>query len=321
MKEQKNKLKLNIFLPSDIIDELKKKYNPSTVTTIQRNLKSIFLNVFDEDKFDINKMVKQPKKIIEYLEKQNNSRQTTLLFALKTLSSVIPNYKLYKPYENITKETWELKKKLDVFKIPTVKELEKESSFKWSDVKEISDLLLKNWLNDKESYRKYQKMLMSQFLNSIPPLRAQDYSNIKILDDEPKDEINHINLSTGELVLYTYKTKEYYGKREIELPEDLVMLIAEGKEIFDLKWLFPKITNDKESLTSGGITELIQRTFRNPNIGTQFLRKLYVSKLIDDGASAKERLKVAEIMAHSIITQSNIYTSLSKNLHRTEKNE
>jgi hypothetical protein len=306
------KLKQNIFLPTDLITKLKELYKSSTVTTIQRNLKSIMVNIYGSDKYDLKKLM-QHNKIIEWLKTQPNTRITTLLFAIKSLLKVTG--KTYKGYDEFTKNIWKDKKKNDVLQEPTEKELKKVKDFDFSNIKEYANTYLDIWENDKESLSKYEKMLITQFLDKIPPLRAQDYTNIKIVENEPEELINHINLSSGDMVLYDYKTNKYYGKREIELPEDLFLLIAEGYEVFENEWLFPKLSNPKESQTSKGITELIQRTLNNVNIGTQILRKLYVSNLIDNGASAQTLQRTAQIMAHSIPVQFNTYSSLSKVLH------
>lgn len=306
------KLKHNIFLTSSIIEKLKKKYKPSTVTTIQRNLKSIMLNVFNSDKYNIKK-IQESNKIIEWLKTQEQSRQSTLLFAIKAVLNA--TNKKYETYESFIKEVWENKKTNDILKQPTDKEIKKIEDFNLNTIGETAKIYLESWENDKESLSKYIKMLIMQFIDKLPPLRAQDYTNIRILNKEPEELINHINLNTGDMVLYDYKTNKYYGKREIELPEDLFLLIAEGQEIFNNKWLFPKLSNPEESQRSQGITELIQRTLNNNNIGTQILRKLYVSELIDKGANSQTLQKTAQIMAHSIPTQINTYSALSKKLH------
>lgn len=318
MPEKKQKLKLNIFLTSDLINKLKTKYKPSTVTTIQRNLKSIFLNAFDQDKFNINKLIKDHKEIIKYLRIQPLTRQTTLLFAIKTVLDLDEkkSYENFSPYVELHREIWEKKKERDKFTPPSKKEIEKSKCFDMKEIKEQADIELSKWLNDKENIKQYEKMMITQFLEYIPPLRAQDYTNIKILDDEPEELINHINLSTGDMVFYDYKTNKYYGKREIELPEDLVLLIAEAKDIFELNWLFPKLYKRDQSQSSLGITDLIQKTFNNPDIGTQYLRKCYISYLIDKGTNPKELSEIAHIMAHSIPTQINTYSSLSKKMHK-----
>lgn len=308
----------NQFLTPEEVETLEQKYKPSTVKTIERNLKSIFVNVYGSDVFNIDMLAgKNAGKVISYLESQPQTRQTTLLFAIKAIMKV--NNKSYIPYNKITAKAWEQKHKNDKYKPPSEKELKKQENFNLDLLDEVADIQLKAWVNDKESLVKYEKMLLTQFLTELPPLRAQDYTNIKVLSEEPEDLINHINLSTGELVIYDYKTQKYYGKREIELPEDLVMLIHEGKEIFDNEWLFPKLSDLEESQTSKSLLQLLQRTFQNDDIGFSLIRKLYVSKLIDDGTPAHKLQDIAQLMAHSVNTQLHTYASLSKKLHPIQK--
>jgi hypothetical protein len=160
------------------------------------------------------------------------------------------------------------------------------------------------------------KRLILYLYTEIAPLRNQDYCNCSFSKD---DNMNYIDLYNKKLVVIDGKSIN--SKRDIDLNDTLLSIISNTKDNVKSKFLIPMITDINKQMKSDNFTHFLNNIFDGKKISSSRLRSLYVSKMIDNKTSAKERKMIAKTMAHSIGTQETIYSRDSNLLHSNNSNE
>lgn len=169
-------------------------------------------------------------------------------------------------------------------------------------------------IKDKELH--YAKLLLGLY-TLIPPVR-NDYYDMKIVNDEKDiedDTKNYLiyNDNKTVIILNEYKTKDTYNKIEIPLPIKLIEIIKWSLNIVPRNYLFITRVNgiiqgyDKSNSFNKYANRLLKKITNNDNISLTLLRYIYVSNLDLENMNLKEKKEIADIMGHSISTQS-LYT-------------
>jgi hypothetical protein len=299
----------NILNDGKILRNLEKKYKQSSMKTIQSRIKNLFLNVFNSGKFDIKKM-EDLEKIIIYVSTQASASSTFNSYYQVYKASREPNEKIIKEYEEVLK----ILKKDDRQK-QTMREAtdeEKENTITKQELIELRkqyDILAKD-KNNKNYIKNNIRRLILYLYTELPPLRSQDYINTKYINE---DGFNFMDIENKNLKVKQGKVEN--SIRDIYINDDLLQVIKETKNNVDSDYVIPKIRNVKENMTNSAFTHFFNNIFDGKKISSTKLRNIFISDMIDNKATAKQRIATAEIMGHGLGTATSIYTKYSKVLH------
>lgn len=207
-----------------------------------------------------------------------------------------------------------------------IKELNEESLLQPASKKELENKTSINYVIEmREDYKK--KLTKSFGVNDIyyllcslysylPPLRSQDYFDTVIKTENTNlEKDNYYDIEEKEIVLNGYKTVKNHGKRVINVPDELAEIIETFHEKSGSNYLICTRTGKK--LESNTFSDTFNRCLKK-NASSSMLRKTYISSMIDNGVSAKERKEKAKIMGHTVGTQQLIYSKFSEVLHPKE---
>ena len=117
----------------------------------------------------------------------------------------------------------------------------------------------------------------------MPPVRAAEYKKVLIIRGDEKDippRTNFYNLDTGIMSWVNYKTKEHYGKVELQFPRALMKIvkdIVEARPKMQQKYLFT--TPDGGVIQEKSINKRLRDTF---GVGGAELRRSYITYVLGD---------------------------------------
>lgn len=320
------------MLPEDVKKTLEKKYRPSTIRTMDNNIKRIFINALKTEKYNTKELY-EVDKIKSYLGEQGLGIRKTLVANIlgllklqtkpKTPKKILTKWEKY--FDEICKEYADKSK----YKESSEKEVKNHMS-----MDEIRGLLesyednIKN-IEEKEELKTrdmitYEKYIVLLLYTTLPPLRSEDY--YKMLLTISKKE-NYINLKTGIMYVKVYKTSKTYGTRKINLPKKIVETLKKWVELqkkfnreLETVYLMPTIGSKlTKPQSQQGFTDLLNRIFKPKKISSSMLRKIYISEMIDKRLSPEERKKITKIMGHSLEMQEFIYSRFSDKIHKKIK--
>ena len=119
-----------------------------------------------------------------------------------------------------------------------------------SDYSEVLDLF-KKYENELPTGRKMHvinEYIALAFYSLLPPFRPNDILDLAIVYDNPKDNVNYLNLNTKKLFYTDYKTSGTYGDIELDVPDRLVEILETYytmfREIGGYKYIFTTDTNN-----------------------------------------------------------------------------
>ena len=161
------------------------------------------------------------------------------------------------------------------------------------------------------------KYLATCCMSKIPSRRTE-YGNTKIIksaDEITANDKNYLLMDdegTLQFVLQEYKTAGKYGRKTIDVPDDLSQDILDSYIKFPRDYLFPKQNKNRqmvdEPMGSNTFTKHIARIFPSKKMGVNSFRKF--SK--NHGNYGMCAGKLAKEMGHSISTAESSYTSTIK---------
>lgn len=322
------------MLPEDVKKSLEKKYRPSTIRTIDNNIKRIFIQALQTEKYETAKLY-EIDTIKSYLEKQGLGMRKTLTANIlgllklqtkpKTPKKIITKWEKY--FDEICKEyadkskykessEKEIENHMPMTEIRTLLESYKTKSEKIKN-KKSEDLTMTDMIN-------YEKFIILTLYTTLPPLRSEDY--YKMLLTISRKE-NYINLKSKVMYIKVYKTSKTYGTRKITLTPQLTNSLKSWVELqkkynpeLTTIYLMPTIkSNLTKPQSQQGFTDLLNRIFHPKKISSSMLRKIYISELIDKELTPQERKDITKIMGHSLEMQEFIYSRFSKRVHKPIK--
>lgn len=256
----------------------------SSIASIQTRIKRILSAVFGRKDYSVSELKRSVEKVCDYISKsqdiKSHSSKKTYLFAMTHLYRAL-NVK-YNCIEKQLKETMELaeaeragqmneknKEKFDKVDFEKLKEKAKDET--------NADLRLIYWL-----------------YSSMPPLRGNEWRGTRIVKNMKKgnDEENYVALKEKKLIVNNSKTSKSHGTKEVDLPDDVVKEIKRYIAEKETDILF-------DDYSASTFTKLL-----NKHLGysVQSLRKRYVSENLGK-MTPKQRVKLAKIMGHTIMTQ------------------
>ena len=147
-----------------------------------------------------------------------------------------------------------------------------------------------------------ERLLLTMYTR-IEPIRA-DYYATEIVYEESKTE-NYINLSSNEIIVRDFKTKNTYKVLKNNIKKEIREELDKSLELYPRKYLF--VMEDMKSpymsrkLFSNWACRTLSRILNHPMTLT-VLRHLYVMKESEE-KTGKELLEIARRMGHSRGTQ------------------
>jgi hypothetical protein len=302
----------NILNDGRILRNLEKKYKATSMKTIHSRIKNLFLNVFNSGKFDIKKM-EDLEKIIIYVSTQASASSTFNSYYQVYKASINPKPEILEQYE----EALKILKKDDTEKqtMRTATEEEKENTITKEELIELRkqyDILAKD-KKSKNYIKNNLRRLILHLYTEIAPLRSQDFINTKFIDDE---NYNFMDIENKELKIKSGKVEN--SKRNIYIHDELLQVIKETKENIKSNFLIPKIRDLNTNMKNDAFTHFVNNIFGGKKISSTKLRNIYISDMIDNKATAKQRKATAKLMGHGLSTATNIYTKYSKTLHNED---
>jgi integrase len=264
---------------TDKIKELIVKNKPniskSSVSTYLSILKNLYLNVFKDDKFDLNNFDNSDK-ILNSLKDIEPNKRKTVLAALVVITDnkkyreqMLKDIEAYNANESNQKksdkqnESW-----LDTSEIDqiyndmeqVVKHLYKKKDLNMTDLQEIQNYIIMCVLSGK----------------FIPPRRSKDYVDFKIKDiDQEKD--NYIEKKN--MIFNSYKTMKTYARQELPIPPELLKILNKWIKVNPTEYLLFDSTGKK--LSNVKLTQRLNKIFGKKASVNQ-LRHTYLSNKYQD---------------------------------------
>jgi len=145
------------------------------------------------------------------------------------------------------------------------------------------------------------------------PLRANTWSLTRVIDVEDtvnveSDPYNYIDLHTGVLILNQYKTVKTYGRKTIQVNEELIKYLrdkwySKGLYIGNIqKWLIP--SRDGNQMKAAILNKHIKKIF---GYGSSVCRHSYISYRRRMGAKDESMKELAQRMNTSFLQVSLVY--------------
>ena len=218
----------------ELIIKNKPNISKSSVTTYFSILKNLYINIFKDDKFDLDKF-DNADKILSSLKDLEPNKRKTILAALV----VITDNKKYRDQMLLD---------IEEYKSNESKQLKSDKQNEsWVDTTEIDDIFKIMEQNVKILYKKkklsitdlqeIQNYIILCLLSGryIPPRRSKDYVDFKICNlDKEKD--NYIEKKT--MVFNSYKTAKTYQRQELPIPIELMKILNKWIKVNPLDYLF-----------------------------------------------------------------------------------
>jgi hypothetical protein len=210
---------------TDDIKRSKPNLSLSSAKTYNSLLRTIYKNVFENEKEPHIKHFSDTEKVLKYVrEKPYNVRKTYLA----ALLCVVPNEKAYKDlmledinqYNQVVSES-QLTDKLENSAINT-EEIEEIAT----NLKNMATLLMKKKSHTVSELMTIQNyVILSLYYGHIVPRRALDYVSMLFRNYDPKTQ-NYIDLKRNLFVFNVFKTAKFKGTQTLEIPPSLKKILV-----------------------------------------------------------------------------------------------
>lgn len=259
----------------ELIIKNKPNISKSSVTTYLSILKNLYINVFKDDKFDIDNFDKADKILTSLKDLEPNKRKTILAALV-----VITDNKKYRE---------QMMKDIEEYKSNESKQLKSEKQTEsWLDTSEIDDIynvmekVVKHLYKKKElsmiDLQEIQNYIILCVLSGkfIPPRRSKDYVDFKIKDID-KENDNYIEKKN--MVFNSYKTSKTYQRQEIAIPKELMTILNKWIKVNPTDYLF--FDSNGKKLSNVKLTQRLNKIFGKKASVNQ-LRHTYLSNKYQD---------------------------------------
>ena len=279
------------------------------------SLTMIWTHLKTKMKFDDLKWISKTDKINDFLETYKPNTQKNFISAIVVALSTNPSkHKKMLVYYREKLDTF-FKQQSDNNKLQELTEAQKKN---WTTMKNLKSVAqdYKEKVKTmevpltKKDIATYQEYILSLLYTEMPPLR-NDYANMLMIT---KDELSKCSTDSNYFVigkndyyfvLNHYKTKKYYGKQYIGIPEKLYPSFSKWVDINPTHFFL--INNKNKPINSNALTKLLNKTFSSTGkkISSGLIRHIYLSDKYVPNEIEKE--KDAKAMLHSVATQQKIY--------------
>jgi len=303
------------------VEEALKEDNPkirdSTLKLYTRTLEKLKRDCEGDNLY---KFLKNPKKVLNCIGENHNTRKTKIVPILVMLRILDADKDILDVYKEAQMES--VNAVNEAYKSGEKSQKQKDNWLSKEELEGILEMEEKEYEEMKEKSRgilKHNKYLDAQnfILLSLYmkyPLR-NDVHTMKIIlkskwnkmSKAKREEMNYlvINKAEGFLILNDYKTAGKYGMKKIDLGEELTDLINEF-----LKWRerhgwgneYFIINRKNEPMSSNGITKSFMRLFAKYNkvISTSMIRHIILTEMF--GEMEKKKAEMADKIGNSAET-------------------
>jgi integrase len=224
---------------------------------------------------NLNFLKDMPKCLALVADYSDNSKRSYIISACSILKQMPKMKTVYNKWFALLGNVNTDLKKVESSGIKTQKQADNWMS--WDEIMAIRDALKPDSV---------EHLLLSLYVD-IPPRRALDYTNMKMVDDRVN---NYCDMINKQFIFRKYKTAKTMGEQIEPIPEDLYQIIKahHGKTPSD--YLLGK------AYTSPNITKMLNKIFKS-KVSVNMLRHIYLS---DKYGQQKEDMKQDSIkMGHS----------------------
>lgn len=268
----------------ELIIKNKPNISKSSITTYLSILKNLYINVFKDDKFDLDKF-DNADKILSSLKDLEPNKRKTILAALV----VITDNKKYRD---------QMMKDIEEYKSNESKQIKSEKQTdSWVDTSEIDDIYNTMTKNVSILYKKkdlsmtdlqeIQNYVILCVLSGkfIPPRRSKDFVDFKIKGIDSEND-NYISKKT--MVFNSYKTMKTYQRQEIPIPADLMRILNKWIKINPTDYLF--FDSNGKKLTNVKLTQRLNKIFGKKASVNQ-MRHTYLSNKYQDTIKQNQEME------------------------------
>ena len=268
----------------ELIIKNKPNISKSSVTTYLSILKNLYINVFKDDKFDLDNFDKADKILTALKDLEPNKRKTILASLV-----VITDNKKYRD---------QMLKDIEVYKSNESKQIKSDKQTdSWLDTSEIDDIynimekVVKHLYKKKElsmiDLQEIQNYIILCVLSGkfIPPRRSKDYVDFKIKDiDQEKD--NYIEKKN--MIFNSYKTAKTYQRQEIPISSELMKILNKWIKVNPTEYLF--FDSNGKKLSNVKLTQRLNKIFGKKASVNQ-LRHTYLSNKYQDTIKQNQEME------------------------------
>jgi hypothetical protein len=287
------------------------KRGDATCVKLDRYAKSLFKNVLKQDTFDLKKIESEQTLFVDYIKGVSSTTAKGYGHILHLLSEMGCGEECIKQYKTLRDQ---INTKVDTAKAS--KPATPERLEKYMTREQLLECRKKaldeyEFMQDNENAVK----LRLAYLFCWRPLRNQDYYS-SVLSDKPL-EVNHLNTTTGELVLFDGKTQtKKTGSRTLKVPKDVLEIIQRTNKKLVSVWLVPRPANTAKAMDTH-FGSLMGEVF-GKGVSCNVLRNLCVSHCWDEVHKTRNfgvAFELARDLSHSFDAFYSTYTSYSKVRH------
>ena len=282
---------------NNLIIEKLKEYKPNlkdtSINTYLTNIYKINRHLNDLDKTDTEikdlKFLDDYDKVNNFIsDETNNTKKNRLIAIVVILKSLDKNKDLIKKYSdemtNIALEQQNKDKKQQL------SDKQKKNWVDYEDIIKLCNILFdkikmlkildKKEIN-KNEYNLLQEYILLRFYINFPI--RNDLNNVKVIynkdDDDKENNFLLVENDKIKFILNKYKTDKIYGSISYDLDKKYSKIIRIFLKHNKSGYFITKM-NMKESITSNGITKLLNKIFKNnlgKKISTSMLRHIVIS--------------------------------------------
>ncbi len=293
------------------------KVKEGTKLVYLQSFRRIINNVFESKRPTNEILLNSQEKIMNFLKDITLTSQKTVLNGyLNCLEILKLDTKEFRKVFNTMAKTVDESRVLS-----KANETEEENHM---TMKELEDLRDSIKLKITDQFTKFDtQYLLLCLYTMLPPLRGEEYYSSQLFNDSNKvkwnnvneNNINYLCLTKKQLILSKYKTEATYGKRIIDIPDDLIKILKEYKLKSKSKYVVCTVGN--KQFSKQNFKNFLNATTEK-KISSSMIRKIYLSEKNDSNFTAEERKKTALIMGHDVSTAFTKYTKFSEKLHNPE---
>lgn len=280
---------------SDYLED--KNLTDGTIYVYTRLIKRIMDKFFDTLTPTIEQVIKKKKDIYEYVEthpdfKTYNSRQTSFV----AISHLFRSFGIdVTEYENLFRK---------------LKNLQVAEKIEKKNKNEVIDTIdFEKMKENADRQTEPEKRLLAHLYSYLPPLRHQDYRDLQVYYQTPKNidnTSNYVLMNDKLMVVNTHKTQKSIGTKKIKLPKIIIDEIENYIDETGDNVLF-------RGFTPSRMTKMLNRIF---GTSSNNIRKAYISNVLNNSnISNKKRAEIADIMGHSITESVISYQKDNNNKH------
>jgi hypothetical protein len=190
-------------------------------------------------------------------------------------------------------------------------EEDKQKQVSLDDIKEIFEQKKKQLENKDGTMRTAYEVQFLSLILDVGAFRSQDYISLSFDKKSP-------NYYDDGKLIFT-QGKSVNSQRVVVLNEQSKEIIERNRARYKKDWLFPTLIQSRNTPMSRNIfADFIKKIF-GKDVATRVLRQVVVGDAIDKKMPAKERMKLAKNMGHTIQTSQAEYSKFSEMLHSRDK--